>query len=137
MLYLSAYFESHRETNYDLLLNISQRGAWRDWTVFFLQSVALQSQDTIDRANKLQDLKVTWEKTLEKNRASVLTLNAARILFEAPLISANFLVERLSITHQASMNILRRLEDMQFVQEITGRKRERLYRAPAIIQILA
>jgi ribosomal protein S25 len=104
--------------------------------LFFLRGVAIQSQDTLDQAKKLQDLQITWENILEKNRTSVLTLSAARILFDTPLISANLLVERFGITHQAAMNIIRRLEDLQMVQEMTGRKRDRLYHAPAILQIV-
>jgi len=136
LLYLSAYFESHRQAYYDHLLAISQRGAWREWVAFFLNGVAQQSQDTLKRAKQIQDLQAAWESELQKKRVSALTLGAARTLFEMPILSANLLVERLKITHQAAMNILRRLESLGILKEITERKRDRLYVAPAIMKLL-
>jgi Fic family protein len=34
LLYLSAYFEQNRVSYYDLLLDVSRRGRWREWTKF-------------------------------------------------------------------------------------------------------
>jgi Fic family protein len=36
LLYLSAYFERHRAAYYELLLAVTQRGAWREWILYFL-----------------------------------------------------------------------------------------------------
>ena len=43
-LYLSTYFERHRNLYYDLLLWVSQRGAWEDWLVFFLEGVRTEAK---------------------------------------------------------------------------------------------
>lgn len=56
LLYLSAYFDSHRQAYYDLLLAVSQRGAWEEWMTFFLRGMATQARDAITRAGRLQDL---------------------------------------------------------------------------------
>ena len=50
------FFERHREDYYDLMLAVSQRGAWQDWLLFFLRGVKEQSQDAVIRSKKLQDL---------------------------------------------------------------------------------
>ncbi len=57
LLYLSAYFERHRSTYYDLLLAVSQRAAWREWVLFFLNGVLEQARDASDRARRLNDLR--------------------------------------------------------------------------------
>jgi Fic family protein len=36
LLYLSAFFERNRDAYYDLLLAVSQKGAWNEWLSFFL-----------------------------------------------------------------------------------------------------
>ncbi len=36
LLYLSAYFEAHRQDYYALLLAVSERGGWAEWVSFFL-----------------------------------------------------------------------------------------------------
>ncbi|GIV06691.1 MAG: hypothetical protein KatS3mg016_2266 [Fimbriimonadales bacterium] len=50
LLYLSEYFERHRGEYYDLLQAVSERGAWREWTLFFLQGVQGQAQNPEARA---------------------------------------------------------------------------------------
>lgn len=34
LLYLSTYFENHKQNYYDLLLGVSARGAWNEWLLF-------------------------------------------------------------------------------------------------------
>ena len=55
LLYLSAYFDAHRQDYYDLLLRVSQHGAWEDWLTFFLRGIATQAQDSVARAGRLQE----------------------------------------------------------------------------------
>jgi Fic family protein len=57
LLYLSAYFEAHRQAYYDLLLVVSQRGEWEDWLIYFLHGVALQSRDAVVRIGRLRACK--------------------------------------------------------------------------------
>ena len=87
LLHLSAYFEEHRQTYYDLLLAISQRGAWREWLDYFLNGVITQSQDTIERIKRLQDMQDYWHSILRLGKASGSTLRLADYLFESPIIS--------------------------------------------------
>jgi len=136
LLYLSAYFERNRKKYYDLLLAVSQRGAWNEWVRFFLQGIIEQAQDTTRRAKQLQDLHVTWRTEMQKQRVSTLTLSAADMLFETPYFSAYTLVNRCRITHPSAMKIIRRLEQMGYVREITGQKRNRIYLAPGIFEVL-
>ena len=57
LLYLSAYFERRRQDYYNLLLGVSERGAWHEWVMFFLRGVAEQAVDANNRAKRLQDCK--------------------------------------------------------------------------------
>jgi len=87
LLYLSAYFEHHRQDYYDLLLAVSERGNWREWVGFFLRGVAEQARDTIVRAKRLQDLQLEWRQRLTQARASALLLRLADSLFESPVLT--------------------------------------------------
>jgi Fic family protein len=136
LLYLSAYFERNRKDYYDLLLAVSQKGAWEEWLKFFLQGIIEQAQDTIKRASRLLDLQLSWRAELQMRRMSSLTLSAAEMLFETPYFSAYTLVNRCEITHPAAMKVIHRLEEMGYIREITGQKRNRIYLAPGIIEVL-
>jgi Fic family protein len=60
LLYLSAFFERYRQTYCDCLQAVSERGAWREWLLFFLKGVAEQSRDACRRAKELQDVQINW-----------------------------------------------------------------------------
>jgi Fic family protein len=87
LLYLSAYFEHHRQDYYDLLLSVSERGAWREWVGFFVRGVAEQARDANARAKRLQDLQIEWRQRLTQARATALLLRLADSLFDSPVLT--------------------------------------------------
>lgn len=86
LLYLSAFFEKYRNEYYELLMKVSENGAWHEWMIFFLRGVEEQAQDAIVRAKRLHDLQIEWKERLSKARASALVLRLADSLFVSPLI---------------------------------------------------
>lgn len=105
LLYLSAYFEQHRQDYYDLLMAVSERGAWSEWLAFFLRGVAEQSRDTIVRARKLQDLREDWRRRLTQARAPALLLQLADSLFEAPVLTIPQAQRILGVRHYNSAKL--------------------------------
>ncbi|MCB0256740.1 MAG: Fic family protein, partial [Anaerolineae bacterium] len=136
LLYLSAYFHRHRDQYYHLLLTVSQQGAWREWSEFFLQGVAEQSLDAINRAHQLQDLQVAWHQRLQLNRSTGLMYGIADLLFESPILTANDIAERFDVTHRTAMLTLRKLESLELLQEISGRQRYQQFMAIDIMRII-
>jgi hypothetical protein len=61
---------------YDLLIAVSEEGAWNAWVSFFLTGIQEQAQDAILRAQRLQDLQEDWHARLTEVRTSVLLLHA-------------------------------------------------------------
>src|SRR5208337_3753079 len=47
LLYLSAFFEKHRNQYYRLLLAVTTHGEWGEWIRFFIHGVADQSRDAV------------------------------------------------------------------------------------------
>lgn len=87
LLYLSAFFEAHRQTYYDLLLAVSEKGAWSEWVGFFLEGVAEQARDAGARSKRLQDLQGDWRERLALNRSPGLLFRLADSLFETPILT--------------------------------------------------
>lgn len=54
-LYLSAYFNHHRQQYLDGLLAVSREGAWEEWTIFVLNAIAEQAIDVRDRPGVASD----------------------------------------------------------------------------------
>ena len=64
LLYLSAYFETTRDEYYARLLGVTERGEWEEWLTYFLRGVVLQSDDAVDRIQRIDDLFSQWKQGL-------------------------------------------------------------------------
>ena len=136
LLYLSAYFERNRKQYYDLLLAVSQRGAWHEWVTFFLQGVAEQSLDAIRRSNNLISLWKVYQQKLQTARSSALSLRLLDELFTYPAISISSAASRLKVTYTSAQLNMEKLVNSGIVNEVTRRKRNRIFVATEIVKIL-
>jgi Fic family protein len=108
LLYLSAFFERHRDQYYDSLMGVSQRGAWKDWVEFFLQGVALQARDAMGRAKRLQDLQLEWRARLAGAR-SALPLRLTDYLFQSPVLTIPQAQGVLGVTYHSARRTVEKL----------------------------
>jgi Fic family protein len=136
LLYLSAYFERHRGAYYDHLLAVSQHGAWEEWLLFFLRGVSVEARDASRRAAKLFELREYYRKRFQKEGARLNLLTAMNHLFANPVTSIRELAEVLSVSFEAARRLVGSLEERDVLEEITGRRRNRMYAAREILQVL-
>jgi len=134
LLYLSAYFEKHRQEYYDLLLAVSREEAWDRWVAFFLDGVVTQANDGIQRSIKLGELRDSYHRKLHGTRSTSLLLRLVDRLFERPATSAPVAAGFLEVTHTSSMKYLRQLEALGIVVEVTGAPRDKVFVAREIIR---
>lgn len=136
LLYLSAYFEKHRDAYYDHLLSISRRGTWEAWFTFFLDGVVEQANDAIHRADQLLELHQEYHEALQTPRTSALPLKLVDALFESPIVTIRKTSEILDVTPAAAQAVVDKLIAAEILQEVTGRKRDRIYVANRILEII-
>ncbi len=135
-LYLSAYFEAHRQAYYDLLLAISRRGEWERWLSFFLAGVRDQSLDSIDRIRRLERLRMLYQDQLSVERAAKRLIKTVDVLFERPILNIRQLEAALDVPYRTAQRYIEKLEMLGILREVTGRARNRLYRADDIFSAL-
>ncbi|MBI5473065.1 MAG: Fic family protein [Ignavibacteriae bacterium] len=135
LLYLSAYFERHRAEYYRHLLAVSQTGAWNAWIEFFLTGVAEQSQDAIQRTQKLLGLWKRYRERLRAVRSSPTMLELVEHLFSSPAISVSQAASRLKVTYPSAQKAIERLVEMNILKEATGRLRNKVYVAREILRV--
>ena len=135
-LYLSAYFETHRQAYYDHLLAVSQQGAWEAWLSFFLQGVGEQSEDAIGRIEQLQRLRSVYQNQVREERTVERLLQVIDVLFERPILSIRQLEAALEVPYRTAQRYIEKLEAIGILQEVTGRARGRLYQAVEVLDIL-
>ena len=136
LLYLSAFFERHRQEYYQHLLDVSQRGAWREWLEFFLQAVVEQSDDAVGRARRLLDLHRGYYQISLEKRLPPTARQLVELIFMRPVLNSKVAQEHLKVTYPGAQKAINALVDQRILTEITGAKRNKAYAAKEILAIL-
>ncbi|MBI4505653.1 MAG: Fic family protein, partial [Chloroflexi bacterium] len=136
LLYLSAYFERHRQAYYDHLLAVSQRGAWREWVLFFLDAVTEQARDAVRRSQRLLSLQQHYRSRLQQERFPLASLHLVDALFSTPALTITQAARLLDVSFPAASQNIERLAAAGMLREVTGRPRNRVYLATEILRVL-
>lgn len=136
LLYLSAFFEANRDEYYDRLLDVSRRGAWKEWIGFFARGVAEQARDAVGRVQRLQDLRDVY-----RHRAAELvrTVAAQRLvdeLFASPYITVTHAAEAMEIAYKSAARTVGKFADAGLLREITGQQRNRVFCADDVLRLI-
>lgn len=135
ILYLSEYFERHRDAYIDHLYTVSQRGAWREWIIFTLLAVEFQARDAVDRGHALLRLRENYRARYQRG-TSIKVLPILDRLFELPSITVTDAGTAADITFSAASRNIDRLVSDGILIEWTGQRRNRVYLAPEILDAI-
>lgn len=137
LLYLSLYLKMHRGDYYRLLQEVREHGAWEAWLEFFLDGVTETAGQAFDAATRIAELfKRDRERiTAESDRAGSV-LRVHELLQQNPFLTSNALVERTGLTAPTINAALADLERLSIVDEVTGRRRGRVFGYRAYLDIL-
>src|SRR5580658_2741081 len=135
LLYLSAFFEASRRDYYDGLRGVSERGAWQDWIEYFLLGVARMSEDAVNRAGRINAKLAEWQKSVT-GESTKTPMRVVELLAANPFITAKGCVEKLGVAFTTAQRAIERLERLGIVQQAGTAKRDRVYCAKALLNIL-
>ncbi len=128
LLYPSLYFKRHRDDYYALLNEVRRTGDWEAWLAFFLDGVTQTSEEAVSTAQRLLSLfQEDQVRIRQRGRASGSALRVHQALQERPIISLQKLADRTGLSFPAVSTGMKILEEMGMAQELTGRKRNRLF----------
>ncbi len=137
MLYLSAYFERNRSEYYDRLLAVSRRGDWEGWLRFFLTGARDQSREAAILVQNLQQLRERYRQQLAGWRSAVHLAEAVDFLLGNPIVSVRGLQLGLELADfKTAQRYINTLEQAGILREMTGRRRNRLYRADDVLNAI-
>jgi Fic family protein len=137
LLYLSAYFEAHRNEYYDRLQAVRERGNVQEWLQFFLTAVAVQATDAIDRSERLADLREKYRRDLAFTRSRA--PEVIDLLVANPFITVRQVQTSLEITQPGALSLLRRIEERGWLRDLgtIGRGGRTYWVAPEMFQVIA
>ena len=138
LLYLSLYLKTHRADYYRLLQEVRENGAWEAWLEFFLVGVADTANQAFDAATRIVDLfKNDRERITAESERPGSALRVHDLLQQNPYLTANQLVERTGLSAPTVNAALADLERLGVVEEVTGRRRGRVFGYRRYLAILS
>jgi Fic family protein len=137
LLILSAYFEANQQEYYDRLLAVSQQGDWGGWLCFFLEGVRNQSQDTVARIQRLENLLAKYRLMLQDERDADRLLQVVDYLIEQPVVTVRQVELGIGVSdYKIAQRYVEKLQAFGIIREITGKPRNRIYLAERIFMAI-
>lgn len=136
VLLLSPYFERNRREYYHRLRAVSHYGEWEKWLLFFLDGVIQQSQEALESVRQVAALRESARAELIAGRASGTVLRLLDTLLENPYVTTSYVTQKLGVTVPTARGALAVLQNIGFVEEITGRRRGQRFCAMAVVDTI-
>jgi Fic family protein len=138
LLYLSLYLKTHRADYYRLLQEVRENGNWEAWLDFFLAGVAETANQAFEAATRIVDLfKEDRERITNESDRAGSALRIHDLFQQNPFLTSNQLVQKTGLSAPTVNAALADLEKMGIVEEITGRKRGRVFSYQRYLAILS
>jgi Fic family protein len=133
-LYLSEYFNRNKATYVDRMEGVRAHGDWEAWLSFFIKGVAQQAEESVDRTMALDELRRRYE--AEYGGVQYAKNRLACTLFERPYVTTKTVADMLDIERSTAYRAIDALEEEGVLEEVTGKQRNKEYRAKEIFDIL-
>jgi Fic family protein len=136
LLYLSAFFEATRADYYAGLRAVSEHGDWEGWVQYFLNGIARQSEDALSRAERINHLISDWRMKLSGQAGTKVALQMLDMIGGNPFLTPRGAESKLSLAYNTVMRAIEQLEKLKVLKKVSEAKRDRVYCAKAILDIL-
>ena len=138
LLYVSLGFKRHRQEYYDRLDAVRTSGDWEGWTAFFLQCVRESADDGVETARSLFTLVGNDRRKVSEYRATTVTaIRLFDLLPRHPIVTLQTSMKLLATTQPTAGKALDALCQSGVLEEITGKRRGRVYAYRAYLDVLA
>ena len=135
LLYLSAFFEATRRDYYDTLLRVSQKGEWERWLQYFLGGVARQAEDALGRAERINRQLNEWRQVIA-GVSSKTPSKLVDLLGANPYLTVKKVAQQLNVAFTTAQRAVEKLEKFSIVQKTSHARRDRVYCAKTLLDIL-
>ena len=137
VLYLSHYFRQHRQSYYDHLQAVRDRGEWEAWLGFFLRGVIEVAGEATDTARRIQLLREQHRSAITDGlgRAAGNGHRVLESLFNRPIVTVAEVQALIGTTYAAANVLVARLVELGILVEMTGFARNRRFRYEPYVRL--
>ena len=137
LLYISGFFEKHKHSYTKLLSEVNKKANFRDWILFFLEAIKVQSEDALNKSIELQKLKEEYRQKVQ----SKTQINSLLILVDNLFINPYVTIKRVKKIINTTYPTAKRFVDTLISLEILKLKdekaeRNKIYIAEEILKII-
>lgn len=137
LLYLSYYFKAHRQYYYELLNDVRLTGDWERWLDFFAEAVIETAKQSISIIKEIETLIGLHRLLIKKlGKASSSAEGVFQVFLKHPISGVASVKANTGLTDATVNSILRKLVFSGILEEISGKKRNRLFCYSGYLKIL-
>lgn len=129
VLYLSAYFEEHRQEYFDRLERVRTHGEMDEWLLFFLAGVIVTAKSarmTMQKITALHTLYVD-QITSSFGKRTPLALKFLSYLFSHPTLQVKDVIGAMNITKPTAHTLVDQFVRAGILKETTGKEKNRIF----------
>lgn len=136
LLYLSSYFETHRDRYYRTLQGVRESGDIDAWLLFFLRAVQHQAGDAVQRARALIEVREAYLAEAVQARSSLPRL--VGLIVQNPFVTVRSVQNQLGLTNQGARALIRAAVDRGWLDSLGARGRggREYWYAPRVLEVL-
>jgi Fic family protein len=136
LLYLSHYLKRHRAEYYDRLMAVREDGDWEGWLRFFLRGVAETAEEATTTARAIVQMQAEHRTLIQEQGLGMNGLRLLDLLFQRPLVNIKLVEEALGVVYMTANKLVDHFVALGLLTEITGGRRNRIYRFVPYWQLL-
>lgn len=138
LLYLSLYFKANREQYYNHLQSVRDTGDWESWIRFFLEGVIQTASQAVTTAKKIIALFSDDRKKIEGlGRSAPSALIVHHYLEKHSITDSAKISKNCHMTLPTALKVIKNLEVLGIVKEMTGKERHKVYSYKPYLDILS
>jgi len=136
LLVVSPWFEERRREYQDHLLTLSQTGDYAPWVAFFCEGIRAQAVSTMERVEKLLDYQAELRELVRSRNIRGVAARIAEDLIGNPMIQPTWAAKHYGVSYQAANQGMQRLLGEQVLEEMTGRRYDRMFGSRRVLALL-
>lgn len=134
-LYMSAFFDAHKDEYINRLYAVSADADWRGWLEFCLRGVVEQATDMARRCESLLELQKDYHDKIQSTGGSSRLGAIVDLLFSQSVVQISPLAEIFDVSYNTAKSDIETLLSLDVVAE-TSHRGVRTFYAPAVLEII-
>jgi Fic family protein len=135
-LYLSPYFEQHKDEYIESLFNVSTKGDWRNWVNICLNATIAETQEAMEKIDQLLELKRKYEERIHESKGSNIRLmRILETLLASPMITVPSVQRSCKITFPTAQSDVEKLVAMGILVKSNLDRKPQYYIARQIFSV--